>query len=183
MIDNINYAILKCLQDTDEALWKKRIYQELQDRHEILPFADDVSLQTVGRRIDTLHDEGYLENTIVSPQDVPRDLIIGYAITERGQNTIELKRETLLQKLVRNELFSSDAESSVGQKALAELTNNEFGLDGRTTETADHYSRDELLVLLGTYFLKKKASQVFGEKDVQRFRNAILEGEPPSAVL
>ncbi len=183
MIDDIDYTILKCLHDADEAFWKKRIHQEIQDRWAELPITDEMSLQTVGRRVDKLHDEGYLENTIVSPQNVPRDLIIGYNLTDAGQDTVTSKREILLKKIVRNELFSDETTPTIGQKALAELINNEFGLDGHTVETANHYSRDELLLLLGTYFLEKKASNVFGDEDVQRFRQTIMERKPPSTIL
>lgn len=185
MIDDIDYTILKCLDDAVEAFWKKRIYQEIEERREVLPMAGDVSLQTIGRRVDRLHEDGYLENEIVSPQEVPRDLIIGFTVTADGRKLVERKRETLLRELVRKELFidEPDGDSDIGQKALAELTNNEFGLEGRTVETADRYSREELLILLGTYFLEKQASQVFDEEDVQRFRDVILNQKSPSVVL
>lgn len=183
MIDDVDYTILKCLHDAGESFWKKRIYQEIEEKHEFLPLTDPVSLQTVGRHVDELQAKGYLENRIVSSDEVPRDLIIGYTITEEGEKIIRTKRETLLRELVSKELFSDDEAPSVGQKALAELANNEFGLYDHTVETADHYGRDELLVLLGTYFLQKKASQTFGEADVQRFRDVILEQRSPSTVL
>lgn len=183
MIDNIDYTILKCLNDADDAFWKKRAHQEIQECHDVLPITDNVSLQTIGRRIDALHDEGYVENTIVSPEDVPRDLIIGYSITEQGSTMLNVKRESLLKELVQTELFSDSDAGSVGQQALAELTNNEFGLTDHAHETANSYSRDELLILLGTYFLRKQASHVFGDEDVKQFRNVILEQKKPSTVL
>lgn len=183
MIDNIDYAILKCLRDADASYWKKRVYQELADRKEFLPVTDEVSLQTVGRRIDKLHSDGYLENTIVSPQDVPRDLIIGYQLTEDGANVLETKRETLLQEIVREELFGDNGRFDLNQKALAELVNNEFRVDGYAVETAEHYSRDEMLVMLGMYFLKKKADTVFDDMQIDQFRDAVTQQKSPSTLM
>lgn len=183
MIDNIDYAILKCLHDADASYWKKRVHQEISDREEFLPAVDSVSLQTVGRHIDALNKEGYLENTIVSPQDVPRDLIIGYRTTEKGENMLETQRETLLKEIIQEEVFGDNDRLNIGQKALAELINNEFQIDGRTEETAEHYSRDELLVMLGMYFLQKKTDTVFGEEQVAQFRDAVKQQQAPSTIM
>lgn len=182
-IDTIDYAILKCLKDAGESFWKKRIYQELEARKKTLPLADDISLQTVGRRVDALNEDGYLENTIVSPQDVPRDLIIGYLLTEKGENVLTRKRESLLKKVVRDELFSDRQDLELRTKAIAELIGDEFNLPGYTDEMAEQYTRDDLLVLTGTYFLQKRVSTTFDEDDLEQFRNIIREQESPAVMI
>ncbi len=183
MIDTIDFSILTCLQRADSSLWKKRIHQELMEWEETLPLQDAVSLQTVGRRVDKLHDEGYLENTIVSPQDVPRDLIIGYTLTAKGEQIHDAKRESLLKAVVRDELFDDHQHPDIGETALAELLHNEIGAEGSPASTASHYSRDELLVLAGTYFLQKTAGTGFSDGDRQRISEAIMRQEALTTLL
>lgn len=175
MIDNVDFSILKCLKDTGETMWKKKIHQEMLACQETLPLPQEISLQTLGRRIDKLHKKGYLRNAIINPKELTRDLIIAYRITDQGWNVVEEKREQLLRELVCRELYSDKDNIEIGKYALAALINDEFGLEDRDIETADNYSRDELLVLLGLYFLDQKVSNVFDETERAKFRDVIME--------
>lgn len=153
-------------------------------RQTSLPIADEVSLQTVGRRVDSLSEEEYLENKIVSPQDVPRDLIIGYALTEKGHDAMETKRGEILEDILQYELFSdTDEPSGIKTEALATLIADEFGLDNPVPNTVQHYSRNELLAFLGSYLLQKKTAEGFGEKDMERFQNILNEQQNPRSML
>lgn len=185
MIDTIDYGILKCLHDTDTPLWKKRIYQELDDRHAVLPFDDQVSLQTVGRRVDNMHEEGYLENRIVSPQDVPRDLIIGYMPTDAGVTAMRAKQNDLLRQAVRDEVFDDVERPEMSRTVLAEMISNALGISDHTDTVVDRYDRNELLALTGSYFLQQQIPSTAKEKEETRqtFRDAIQQRKSPSKLL
>lgn len=71
-LDLLDLQILGILQD--DTLWKKRIANHI----------DTVSIQTIGRRVDTLRDNGLLDSCIISPDDIKRDLIIAFETTEQG---------------------------------------------------------------------------------------------------
>jgi hypothetical protein len=141
---------------------------------------EPVSLQTVGRRVDALHDEGYLENTIVSPQNVPRDLIIGYILTDNGEQAVEAKRHELLRETVRDELFGDTDHPEIDRDVLAELLSAE--MDDRYAATADQ-SREALLILTGTYLLQSAATTVFDETELQNISDAISQQEKPVTLL
>lgn len=181
-IDTIDYSILKCLHDTDNAFWKKRIHQELADRQAVLPITDQISLQTVGRRVDDLHDEEYLENTIVSPQEVARDLIIGYTLTDAGNMAMQRKRKELLQDVVRDEVFDDTPRPDMTQAVLVEMIGNELELDRQLDRKPATYERDELLVFIGAYILRTKRAAIT-DADIQEFRNVLERQESLSTIL
>lgn len=97
MVDKVDYAILTVLEDTDSPLWKKRIHTAMTEQEDKLPGHPDVSTQTIGRRVDTLHDNALIQSSIVSPEDLKRDLIIAYTLTAEGEAALKEKREQLME--------------------------------------------------------------------------------------
>lgn len=63
----------------DDPLWKKRIAHQI----------DNVSIQTIGRRVDALRDKGLLDSCIIAPDDIKRDLIIAFETTEQGRAALQ----------------------------------------------------------------------------------------------
>ncbi len=183
MIDNIDYSILKCMEITDTAIWKKRVHTLLREYHTILPVPEQISLQTVSRHIDQMHNQQLLSSSIINPDGVSRSMIIGYRITGRGRNVMNSKRKDLLKCIVGRELFSAKNQLHIDKNALAEMINDEFGLHGYTEKTVNHYSRKELLILLGFYFMAQDATDVFGEKERQKYREIIREQKEISAAF
>lgn len=76
-IDLLDLQILAILRD--DPLWKKRIAHQI----------NNVSVQTIGRRVDALHDKGLLESCIIAPDDIKRDLIIAFETTETGRAALQ----------------------------------------------------------------------------------------------
>lgn len=74
---------------TDRSLWKKRVYEILQE-HDHAETA--VSIQTVGRHINTLRDHGYLELQVRSPEDICRNMIPAFTTTEKGEAVLDKYR-------------------------------------------------------------------------------------------
>lgn len=182
MIDTTDYSILKCLHDADRSLWKKRVYQEFNERQDVLPITEAASLQTVGRRVDRLYDDGHLENAIVSPQDVARDMIIGYTLTPQGRKAMDEKRTALLQEIAGDEIFGGDERPEMDGLVLAELISDELEIGEESSTLHENYGRNELLAFIGTYLIKKQTAALT-EDDIQQFRDSLVQHQPPSAVL
>ncbi len=175
MIDTIDYSILKCLAAADRPVWKKQLHRMLEEQRDRLPLPDHIALQTVGRHIDRMHSDSLLTSSIINPEELRRNLIIGYRPTQKGRRMLEMKRSALLKKVVADSLFNAEDAVQFEKDVLAEMINDEFGLDGHTDETVRNYSRDELTLLLGLYFLKQEAADIFDESDRERFRTIIQE--------
>lgn len=90
--------ILHCLYNSG-SLWKLEITRKINQRRSeegmVIDRPDSISKQAVSRRIERLHELGYLEKSIVSPekksaQKKPsRDFIEGYRVGEKGENALE----------------------------------------------------------------------------------------------
>lgn len=71
-------AILEAV--ADRSLWKAKIHETMEA---------DRSLQAVGRRVENLVDDGYMESTIIAPDEISPDLIIAFKPTEQGREVIK----------------------------------------------------------------------------------------------
>lgn len=159
-IDNIDFSILQCVNDSERPLWKKKIYEYMEEYREYLPLQRDISAQTVGRRVDELADEGYLASVITSSEDVNRHMIIGYTDTEKGVKVLEDKRETLLKDIVFRELFSDDS-FPIEKEALITLIEDEFRDGICDSDKLRDYSRKQLLIMTGALLLEQDAADEF----------------------
>lgn len=172
-IDNIDFGILNCVKAAGKPLWKKEVHRRISSDQYALPIDTSISAQTTGRHIDALEEEGFLESTVTSSEDVNRHLIIGFQVTESGEHILDAKRETLLKKIVSRELFE-DNIFPIETNALEQLICEEYtaGLAGNVT---DDYSREQLVLLLGMYFIEHKAIDAFSEEERQQLHSTIQD--------
>lgn len=156
-IDTIHYAILHVVE---KPLWKKKIHDALRDV-EYLPIDSVPSIQTVGRRVDELHEAEYLTTSIISPDDVDRDLIIGYKRTKDGDKALAKKRDEMLQELARTSSnAASEPQRTVPKPALIKLISEQFDLDTDTTTRMNkHYDEQTLFSLLALHYAQKNADK------------------------
>lgn len=125
-IDDISYTLMKCIDDADEPVWKKRIRERLEEHADRLPVAP-VSSQTVGRRINKLHDRALIESQIISPDDIRHDLLIGYTTTDKGVQKLREKRQLLLRQYIQD-TYSDEADEEE-KPILIELLSDHLALD------------------------------------------------------
>ncbi len=183
-IDDTDFAILKCIRDLDRPLWKNKIHECIKNRFEELPLGSTVSVQTVGRRVDDLTDNGYLESCIISPDEIKRDLIIAFKLTDQGRDAVEEKTEEYLQRVVQAEMFPVNEDISAEKPAVIELIKDRFELDGDTVEMlSDEYTRPELVTLITLYYVKREISDVFTEDTVDKFVDLADSNEKLSNAL
>ncbi|WP_226005943.1 Lrp/AsnC family transcriptional regulator [Natrinema salinisoli] len=76
-LDELDLEILAIL--TQNPLWKTALHNTLGKK----------SIQTIGRRVNDLQDDGLLVSCILSPDTLNRDLVIGYKTTEQGRTALE----------------------------------------------------------------------------------------------
>lgn len=174
-IDTIHYTILHVLE---KPLWKSKIRATLEDVDD-LPTDGVPSVQTIGRRVDELHENDYIATSILSPDDVDRDLIIGYQRTKNGDKALEEKRDELLRGLA-----NTLSTRTVTKKALIRMIIGQFDLN---TDTAtcmnDEYDEETLLSLLALHYAQKDAESLTADKrshthstdDAQNFQNLLNE--------
>lgn len=169
-IDMADYAILTAISEADKPLWKKAVHERLHEREESLP-GSNVSVQTIGRRIDTLTKNDYLENVIVSPDNLARDLIIAFKLTDEGKAAIAEKRRELIKNVVRTNIFPEDRQTDVPQKPIIEMIGDEFNLNEEAkTVLAERYDAAELAAVLTMYYAEQEAEEFFSGKERQLFR-------------
>lgn len=152
-IDTLDYAVLRCLQDANNALWKKRIYERVNAAAEDIPDISSVATQTIGRRVDNLHDEDLVTSCIVKSEELNRDLVIGYKVTEKGSEARKKHRRYLLQRYVKQ------AEDLVKDSALDEQKDIILSLLAREMdmpeelmeEVTESCSGKDLIALLKLY--------------------------------
>ncbi len=149
-IDMTDFLILKQVQDADRPLWKNRIHDRQSER-----FTDPVSVQTIGRRVDRLQEHGYLDSCITSPEEIKRDLIIAFKLSEDGKDALRQKRRELLLHEIQQELFQHTAEERrLSKEEIIELICDEFTIGDDMRTPLDTYGREELLTFLLLYFVR-----------------------------
>lgn len=165
-IDAVDYAILKCM-DRHGGCWKKRVHQWISENVDSLPLTESKSVQTIGRRMDALHENELLESCILSPEHVNRDMIIGYKLTADGKQILNGKRNTFLRKMVKQaslELLTADndAMAAVEREPLIRLMVDAFDIDEETRdELLPQLETEEILGLLATHFFLDNAGTTF----------------------
>lgn len=177
-IDDVDFVILRCLQKHDSPLWKNKIHE---CQSELLN--ERVSVQTIGRRVDRLQNEGLLESCIISPDEIKRDLIIAFKLTEDGTAAIQDKRREVLLEAVKDDVFADDTERDLGDEALTELICDEFQLTEDGRELLGRYDREEQLSLIVLYYTWQKVEDVFAEQDSEKFVQLAEQNEEIADVL
>lgn len=154
-MDTTNYVILDMMT---EPRWKSRIHSVMQDAED-QPSDDTPSIQTIGRRVDKLHEEGLLSTCILSPDNVDRDLIIGYRRTTKGEDAHDEKRGTMLQEVAHTTTnVACGQQRTMSPAALIKLIADEFDLDAAAkTRMEEEYEEQELLSLLTLHFAQENA--------------------------
>lgn len=177
-IDTIHYAILQVLQ---EPLWKSKIHTTLEEEDD-LPIEGAPSIQTIGRRVDELTQNNYVSTTIISPEDVGRDLVIGYIRTEQGDDIVAEKRDEMLHEIAANASNSGhDPQRTVTKPALIRMIVEQFELDADTEDELDtEYEEDGLISLLALHYAQKNADEVtpdqyhaYSDDEVKNFKHLI----------
>ncbi len=172
-IDAVDYGILKCITDHDK-VWKKRVHNLVMEHQEKLPHMGDVSVQTIGRRINRMQEDELLESCILSPDDLNRDLIIGYTVTATGAEAIATKREEFLRNEVlhmgEHMLGSSEpVDPALSREALVELICDEFTLPASIrNEILPECDTMELSALLAIYLFRKEVSKFISQTALKR---------------
>jgi DNA-binding PadR family transcriptional regulator len=78
-VDQVDLQILSVVNETDDPWWKKLISEQI----------DDVSVQSIGRRVDSLQEEGYLKRVFLDLDEGPGRASIGYRISDDGQALLQ----------------------------------------------------------------------------------------------
>lgn len=160
-IDGADYAVLKCLQASNGS-WKKQVHSWIQDNADNVPMMEKKSEQTIGRRIDDLHERGLIESCIVSSDSVNRDMIIGYKLTDDGQDALQEKRTAMLKEFVEQSmkhLLHDTGELDIDRDGLAALMCDEFGIDEETRERVlEPLTSRELVSVLNCHYMKQNAN-------------------------
>lgn len=175
-IDAVDFSILECIDTEEGPLWKNKIHECIEKRADELPIPNPVSVQTVGRRVDRLNQDNYLDNAIVSPDSLKRDLIIAFDLTEKGETAIRSMRTTLLRDVARREIFAGETVEGMSKAALIKLMQEEFEFDDDTRHAMEeNYSRDELVMLLGMHFAEEQAMNIFDDDKIDALRDTMAD--------
>jgi len=173
MIDDKDFSILKVLHDADKPLWKKEMHERIQARSDVFP-CDPFSIQTVGRRVDSLYGDDLLTARIMSPSQAQRTLITTYQTTSAGREAIEQYRDEFLRtqviSFVRTTLRDEEPPS---QPCLGCLFGERFGLDQDTIQS--NLTTTEILCLALAYFLQENLEEV--RQLTPTLRTIQLEGQ------
>lgn len=180
VIDAVDYGILNRI-DTCGPLWKTAVHNELEAHVHELPFMNEVSLQTVGRRIDALHEQQLIESCILSPDSVKRDLIIGYKLTGAGEELLAEKRGEFLRAIIKDAaitLLTTETEEhlDIQRDALLQLMCDQFNIDKATRkDLLEPSETQELIGILAIHFFREHADSTIHPDSVDRLAQLIDE--------
>ncbi len=165
-IDRIDLTLLMALDEAGRPLWKKSVHRCLQELSGIPAELSEISVQTVGRRVDALHEGGYLAPNIVTPEDINRDLIIAYEPTADGREALAQKREEILREHVSTpKPVHAPAESESAY--VARLFADELGLGGEGRAMLASYTDAELAALIASYYLQRDLDDALAEHHLE----------------
>lgn len=144
-VDETAYCIVLICDNTEERLWKRSMARELNEWRDTgkcpLNITDNVSVQTVCRRIDELVEKGYLHIEPVYSDDLGR-YIDSYVVTENGEALLASIHSTIVNKLYV-ELFDhslSDTELILKKGTLEKLaTYTRYDLGPEPEQLADSF--------------------------------------------
>ncbi len=172
-IDTTGFTVLFTVQQHESPPWKNKLHGWIVDNADRLPLSDGVSVQTVGRRVDDLVQRNFHETVIISPNDIKRDLIIAFRLTENGEAAITAKRETLLKQAVRQHMFNDETETRLHKNAVITLLLHKFGWDEHLRSNLENrYSIEEIATFLAMTYIDEEATNLLGN-DVQQFRDVL----------
>jgi DNA-binding Lrp family transcriptional regulator len=77
-LDELDQAILSAV--TDEIRYKSDIHRAIDY---------DTSTAAISKRVDKLAENGYLDQTVVSPNHLDAGFLDGFTLTEQGRDIIE----------------------------------------------------------------------------------------------
>lgn len=147
-IDETDYALLAAIVNAEQPLWKKRLHTRLQERDPPLPGNTELSLQSVGRRINRLHEQELVDTEIVHPADVSQNLIIGYTLTDAGRRVLDEKRGEIIGSYVGS---TEDDSTFIDQDILLQMLDDELDLSVEEYEALQEQDVEALRVFTALY--------------------------------
>ena len=171
MKDAKDFSIVKVINESETAPWKKRIHDRICRDIDRLPVKDDFSFQTVCRRISRLEKLNFLKSYHRNVEQVNRSLINVYSATEKGLNSLRNYRSSLISEWIE------------GQKAKTEEMSEEFIRDAfarRYGIPRDVCSGCPLDFLRKTAFLSENYQKTAALKDPSflQFIDTLLDHSP-----
>lgn len=178
-IDDVDFSILNVLRGHGAPMWKKKIHRHLTEGEAGLPNVRDVSVQTIGRRVDDLLERGLLESCIISPEEINRDLIIAFKVTPEGEAALTRKRERLLREhVLRSGVLSrGDREPQGDPGTIADLMAAELDLNEETADLLRACDSAELVTLLAIHYLKQGVSDLLTDESIPVLTDLALADE------
>lgn len=176
-IDDIDFSILKALNSSHRPLWKKQVHRLIVDDGQGVADVDEVSVQTVGRRIDRLHENSLLEPCIIHPENINRDLIIAYKPTEKGENVLEEKRDEILRECASCTVLGDPASPDYECDTLAELAQRELGVAEETADRILECDPDCLQAVISYHYSKEALLESVNEEAIDRLAEIAQDDE------
>ncbi len=171
-LDDVDFSILKAFWDSENPLWKKRVYRYVEQHIDELPLQETVSEQTVGRRIDDLLNEGYLESVITDPDAVDRELIISYRLTDPGRSTMDAKRMEYIRDIVRSDIFRDFRRQDAPINPIISVFVDEFDLTARERDfLRNRFDATQIAALLALYYVEVEAREFFMDTEAEIIRD------------
>ncbi len=175
-LDILDYAILKTLADEGRPLWKSRLHHSVTEEYDGFPDAtNDVSVQTIGRRIDRLASEGYTENVIVDPDDISRNLVIAYTLTDEGEDALKEKQKTLLKQIVKHNIFPEDDDPGLSKEGLLSIMQDYFDFSDEVREQFAEFEYTEIVTFLTIRYARKKTVDVLDEGHLSDYSDILKD--------
>lgn len=173
-IDDLEYAVLRVIDREGAPLWKKQIHREINDHLDELPLLESFSPQTVGRRVDDLQNAELLEPSITSPDDIGRDVIIAYRLTEMGREALQEKHDAYVRNIVRTDIFKELRKEDAPIERLVNVLADEFTLSEAAKDVLrERYSSIQLPAILAMYHIEQEAKELFDDEERRILRDTL----------
>ncbi len=175
-LDMLDYALLKVMADEGKPLWKKRVHEHITERYGDFPqTTPNVSVQTIGRRVDRLASKGLAENLIIEPDNLNRNMVIAYTLTDDGEDALRRKQEMLLKQVIRHNIFPEDEDPHLSKTALIEVMQDFYEFEDTVKDQFTQYAYEEIITFLTIRYARKNTVDVLDDGHLSKYNDLLDE--------
>jgi hypothetical protein len=165
-IDATEFSLLQIIDDATDPLWRKEIHRQLLANIDQLPL-ESISIQTVGRRVEDMHDRGLIKSRLRSCEDVNRHLITTYVLTGQGREALEAFQSSLLTDWLAGHmrrLAGRGEDPAYDEQVVLSVFCRRYGIQKEVLR--DEIGVDTVLDLLACYLSCRRLRKTAGTEAI-----------------
>lgn len=144
-LNETDFDIIRCIYSSG-ALWKmeitRQVNQQRSDGKILIERSESITKQAVSRRVERLHELGYLESSIIHLRNSEvrkkpdRDFIEGYKMNDKAEENLEKITKLVLRDVISQSITSRE---KIPRAAVEEYFELYSSLTGKNVESLKEF--------------------------------------------